>query len=175
MESAPSLESVPCLENTSFVENIPSLVRLATLQDLEAIVAIDALCFVAGIVFSRRELSALLKSRSTASLVAVRGQEVVGFAILGLLRSGEEVRGELITIDVLPAHRHAGVGNQLHSKLEDILANCGGTSLELHVSVENDAAICFYQRLGYRIMGRVPLYYLNSIDAWKMEKSLPRQ
>lgn len=168
------MESVPYLENTSSLENIPSLVRAATLQDLDAIVEIDALCFVPGIAFSRRELSALLKSRSTASLVAARGQEVVGFAILGFLRSTEEVRGELITIDVLPAHRHAGIGKQLHRMLEDILASCGGTSLQLHVSVENEAAILFYRRLGYGTVGRAPLYYLNSIDAWQMEKRLPR-
>jgi ribosomal protein S18 acetylase RimI-like enzyme len=44
--------------------------------------------------------------------------------------------------------------------------------MHLHVSVENAAAIAFYQSLGFRIVDRVSQYYLRKIDAWEMEKDM---
>jgi ribosomal protein S18 acetylase RimI-like enzyme len=154
------------------VDEIACVIRPAQTHDLDQIVAIDAICFVAGIAYSRRELAALLASRSTVSRVAAQGNTIMGFAILQLLRFQREVYGELITIDVLPQYREAGVGQQLHHALEQVLAGMDAVCLQLHVSVENLPAIHFYRQLGYRTLARVPLYYLETVDAWQMEKTL---
>lgn len=42
--------------------------------------------------------------------------------------------------------------------------------MQLHVSTDNRAALSFYRQLGYSIIGRIPRYYLKTIDAWQMEK-----
>ncbi len=155
--------------------SIPTM-RPAVLQDLDALVAIDARCFPAGIAYPGEEIASLLFIRGALTLVAERSTKIIGFASLRLLhqpRSAQLLRrGELITIDILPEFRRDRVGWQLHQKLEDWLRTKGGSSIELHVAIDNKAALHFYERLGYRIVARVPRYYLETVDAWRMEKFL---
>lgn len=151
-----------------------STLRPAVPDDLHALAAIDARCFPRGIAYPAEEIAALLQARSALTLIAERAAVIVGFASMRLLRRSPLLprRGELVTIDVIPEFRRAGLGGELHRALEDWLAAVGGTSIELHVSVSNTEAIDFYQRLDYSVIARVPLYYLETIDAWKMEKLL---
>lgn len=151
--------------------------RPAVLQDLDALVTIDAQCFPIGIAYPEEEIAALLRARSVLMIVAERAVEerrtIAGFAALGLLPRRGSRHGELITIDVLRQFRREGVGWQLHRELEGWLRAGGGTSIQLHVSVDNTGALEFYKRLGYHVLTRIPQYYLHAVDAWQMEKLLP--
>ena len=151
-------------------------VRPAVFQDLNALLAIDTCCFPLGIAYPRDEIAALLHSTAVTTLVAERSQEILGFASIGPVwprrSSPSQFRGELITIDVLPEYRRERVGWRLHEALANRLLALGCRIIELHVAVNNDAAIAFYKRLNYRVLRRVPRYYLNRFDAWLMEKSL---
>ncbi len=51
-----------------------------------------------------------------------------------------------------------------------LLKERGVDSVWLEVSVENQAAIRFYQKHGYRQLRRIPRYYLDRIDAWVMRR-----
>jgi len=55
---------------------------------------------------------------------------------------------------------------------EQRLRALGARRVRLEVSVENRAAIGFYQKLGYAIAGRIPRYYLGRIDALAMQREL---
>ena len=151
-------------------------IRPAVLRDLERLVAIDAHCFPPGIAYPSQEIAALLRSRSVLTIVAERRREgrtaVAGFAALGWSARRGSRHGELITIDVLPEFRREGTGWRLHGELEQRLRAGRGVSIQLHVSVANAAALNFYRRLGYRVLARIPQYYLGTIDAWRMEKLL---
>jgi [ribosomal protein S18]-alanine N-acetyltransferase len=149
-------------------------IRPAVSQDLDALAAIDALCFPPGIAYPREEISFLLLNPTVIALVAERSGIIVGLAALERRRrTRQNARyGELVTIEVLPALRRESIGGALYKTLEDSLREWGGSSIHLHVSVENPAAVAFYQRLGFRIVDRVSAYYLRSIDAWQMEKDL---
>lgn len=150
--------------------------RPAVLKDLDVLAAIDARCFPAGIAYSKKEIASLLCASTALTMVAERSPTIVGFASLRLLQqrhfSRRAQRGELVTIDVLPEFQREGVGQQLHQALEDWLCARQGSSIELHVAIDNTAALRFYEHLGYRIIERVPQYYLETIDAWRMEKNL---
>jgi ribosomal-protein-alanine N-acetyltransferase len=157
------------------------VVRPAVSLDLARLVAIDALCFSAGIAYPRAELAALLCAPSVLTLVAESSSKIAGFAALGIRpaphlssagRASAAPEGELITIDVHPEFRRQGVGGQLHHALEDWLRAAEGNSIELHVAVDNTGALQFYKKLGYIITKRVPRYYLRTLDAWHMEKNL---
>jgi ribosomal protein S18 acetylase RimI-like enzyme len=157
------------------MEFLPYTIRRAVAEDLDALVAIDAICFPKGIAYPRGELKTLVLSRQTRTILAESSSGILGFACLGFVQPDSRqtpLRGELVTIDVSPEFRRARVGMSLYQSLEDWLRASGGNAISLHVSVENEAAFAFYQRLGYRTIGRAPRYYLRRIDAWRMEKPL---
>lgn len=166
------------------------ILRPARLDDLDQLAAIDAVCFPAGIAYPRHYLLELLRSPACVARVALmpadphkvadkdastdknaESQQIVGFAILEVRRRGAAVTGELITIDVLASVRQRGVGQTLHASVERAVQHRNGRRIRLQVSVENDAAIRFYEQLGYRRRGRIPRYYLGKTDAWWMEKT----
>jgi len=149
-------------------------IRPAVSHDLDALAAIDALCFPPGIAYPREEIAFLLLNPTIIVLVAERSGVIVGLAALERRRRTRQAAryGELVTIEVLPEFRGESIGGALYQRLEARLREWGGSSIHLHVSVENAAAVAFYQRLGFRVIDRVPQYYLRSIDAWQMEKDL---
>ena len=150
-------------------------IRPAALRDLDALAAIDALCFPAGIAYPREEIEFLLRNPHVMTVVAERASGVIlGFAAFQRLQPHQSRPhgryGELVTIEVLPQFRRQAIGAELYQTLEDSLKNWGGTRMQLHVSTDNRAALSFYRQLGYSIIGRIPRYYLKTIDAWQMEK-----
>jgi [ribosomal protein S18]-alanine N-acetyltransferase len=149
-------------------------IRPAVVQDLDALAAIDALCFPPGIAYPRDEIAFLLLNPTVITLVAEHSGVIVGLAALERRRRTPQTAryGELVTIEVLPEFRRASIGVALYQALESRLRVWGGSTIHLHVSVENTAAVAFYQRLGFRVIDRVLKYYLRSIDAWQMEKDL---
>lgn len=151
------------------------VVRPAVLNDLAELVKIDSICFPAGIAYPDSELAALLKSRSVLTLVAEAFGRIAGFAAMGFLPStapSQSILGELVTIDVLPEFRRQYVGLRLHQALLERTGLKHGDRLQLHVAVNNPGAFEFYRRLGYKRRERVPRYYLDALDAWRMEKLL---
>jgi [ribosomal protein S18]-alanine N-acetyltransferase len=149
-------------------------IRPAVSRDLDVLAAIDALCFPPGIAYPREEIAYLLLNPAVITLVAEYPGVVVGLASLERRRRTRQGAryGELVTIEVLPEYRRVSIGAALYQALENCLRRWQGSSIHLHVSVENTPALDFYQRLGFRIIDRVPQYYLRSIDAWRMEKDL---
>ena len=149
-------------------------IRPAVSQDLDALAAIDALCFPPGIAYPREEIAFLLLNPTVITLVAEHSGVIVGLASLERRRRTRQTAryGELITIEVLPEYRRESIGAALYQALEVCLRQWGGSSIHLHVSVENSSALAFYQGLGFQVIDRIPQYYLQSIDAWRMEKAL---
>ncbi|MGC1871863.1 MAG: N-acetyltransferase [Acidobacteriaceae bacterium] len=149
-------------------------IRPAVSQDLDALARIDALCFPPGIAYPREEIAFLLLNPTVVTLVAEHAGVMVGLAALERRRRTRETPryGELVTIEVLPEYRRESIGGALYRRLEAGLREWGGTSIHLHVSVENADALAFYQRLGFSVIDRVPKYYLHKVDAWRMQKEL---
>ena len=149
-------------------------IRPAVSQDLDALAAIDAACFPPGIAYPREEIAFLLLNPTVITLVAERSGVIVGLAALERRRRTRRTAryGELVTIEVLPKFRRESIGDALYQTLETRLRELGGSSIHLHVSVENADAVAFYHRLGFRVLDRVPQYYMRRVDAWQMEKDL---
>ncbi|HTU49680.1 MAG TPA: N-acetyltransferase [Acidobacteriaceae bacterium] len=149
-------------------------IRPAVSQDLDAVASIDALCFPPGIAYPREEIAFLLLNPTVITLVAEHSGVMIGLAALERRRRSREAPryGELVTIEVLPEHRRESIGASLYRRLETGLREWGGSSVHLHVSVENADALAFYQRLGFSVVDRVPKYYLRKVDAWRMQKEL---
>jgi len=57
--------------------------------------------------------------------------------------------------------------------LESNLAARGVRSILLETAIDNEAAVAFWQRHGYRIEAVLKRYYLGRLDAYEMRKILP--
>ena len=140
--------------------------------DFETLYAIDQACYPRGIAYSRNTLQEFLALPGADCLVARTGEgrelTVAGFII------GESAGSEahIITIDVLNAHRRAGIGTALLRALEERLTGRGARRIELETATSNAAGVAFWERHGYRKTGVLRGYYLGRFDAWKMRKTL---
>lgn len=103
-------------------------------------------------------------------LVACIRDRVVGFAIM---RYGDE-NAHLDLLAVAPACRRAGVGGRLLEWVEKCAVVAGVSTVALEVREENKGAQRFYERMGYRTLGRVPGYYQGIEAALRMRRDLPR-
>ncbi len=137
--------------------------------DLETLWKIDQECFTAGISYSRRELEFYIRQPRAFTLVAEVDEKIAGFLVADRDRRG---RGHIITIDVLPSSRRAGLGARLMALAEERLRSAGCRLVYLETAVDNATALAFYKRLGYSVVSTIPRYYLDSVDALVMMKRL---
>jgi ribosomal protein S18 acetylase RimI-like enzyme len=140
-----------------------------TSQDFESLWKLDQLCFVAGIAYTREELSYFLSDKSGFTIVAERKSDIQGFIVI---QREKRQTGHVITIDVHENARRTGLGTQLMDAVESRLSSTKCDSILLEVAVDNLPAISFYKRRGYSVLKTIPRYYMNSIDALMLGKKL---
>jgi [ribosomal protein S18]-alanine N-acetyltransferase len=138
-------------------------------SDFDNLWRLDQQCFEEGIAYTREELQYFLRNKDALTLVATRGQEIMGFI---LSHSESPQNAHIITIDVHPDERRSGLGTRLMTEVEAQLRDNGCEAVLLEVAVDNFAAISFYKRHGYSVLKTIPRYYKNSLDALLMAKEL---
>jgi ribosomal-protein-alanine N-acetyltransferase len=106
---------------------------------------------------------------SADCVVAVEEYHIAGF----ILSEENPPLAHIVTLDVAERHRRRGVGTALLQKLESNLVARGVRSILLETATENDAAVAFWQRHGYRIEATLKRYYLGRLDAFEMRKTMP--
>lgn len=101
------------------------------------------------------------------TFVAVRDGEIVGFAVVGPTRDSDAASdgatGELMSIYLLPSVKGTGVGHALHQTGMDLLRERGFREATLWVLRDNETAIAFYRRQGWRPDGRTKTDYRGDI------------
>jgi ribosomal-protein-alanine N-acetyltransferase len=142
-------------------------------EDFEKLYEIDQACYEPAVAYSRRELRNYLRFPGSECVVAESESKMVGFC----LTAREAERGHIITIDVLEAFRRAGVGAALLAEVESGLAINGVREVGLETATDNDTAIAFWKKHGYRTLGVWKGYYPGGRDAYAMSKALapPKQ
>ncbi|MBI1740701.1 MAG: GNAT family N-acetyltransferase [Candidatus Koribacter versatilis] len=139
----------------------------------------DQICFDPQLAYSRPELAIYMRRPGSFTLVAESAsaeavsngepqRQILGFIVAEARRR----TGHIITIDVLPEARRAGVGSGLLQAAEDQLRQAGAAIVELETAVDNAAAIQFYKRKDYFVEKTAPGYYSNQLDALVMRKEL---
>src|SRR5437899_7110730 len=138
-------------------------------HDFAALYKLDQACFPQGIAYSKTMLRYFLKLPSADGTVAEDDCKIVGF----ILTEENPPLAHVITLDVAESHRRQGVGSALLGESEKNLALRGVRTILLETAIDNEAAVAFWQRHGYRIEATLKRYYLKRIDAYEMRKILP--
>lgn len=146
-------------------------VEPATLDDLEKLHRIERECFTIE-AFTKEQMTRLLESPHTTSLVAWINGAVVGF-IIGSIENLNETRvGHVYTLDVAVEHRRKGVGLRLLQELEGIFAKKGVKICCLEVRFNNVAARELYRKQGYTEVAPLKNYYYKGVHGIRLEKKL---
>jgi len=139
-------------------------------RDLDAIVKLDAECFEPPFRFSKAAMSRFAEAENAWVVVAEAEGALAGFCIVHMEQAESLDVGYVVTIDVAAGLRRRGLGEQMLAAGEAWVRDSGGAGVMLHVFVKNDAAVKFYERLGYKRVGGQRGFYGPGIDAamyWK--------
>jgi ribosomal-protein-alanine N-acetyltransferase len=140
--------------------------------DLESILAIEQHSFQWP--WGRISFEGELRSQNACNYVvkSAEGQtcgQIIAYAFLRL--AGDELH--ILKIAVAPAWRGHGIATWLLERCFTMGFGQGARSAHLDVRPSNHAAVGFYQKLGFEIIGRRPKYYQDSKeDALLMSKNL---
>ncbi|HUL39497.1 MAG TPA: ribosomal protein S18-alanine N-acetyltransferase [Methanomassiliicoccales archaeon] len=91
---------------------------------------------------------------------------ILGF-VFGILLSRMDARILMLAVDA--KMRGRGLGTVLYREFQRECALKGIRNITLEVRVSNVIAIHFYEKLGFQMTGRVPMYYSNGEDAFRMD------
>jgi ribosomal protein S18 acetylase RimI-like enzyme len=80
--------------------------------------------------------------------------------------------GYVVTLDVAPGVRRQGLAQRMMEHIEEQARAEGCGAMALHVSVENEDAIRFYERMGYRRSHVAESFYGRGRNAFVYRKAL---
>jgi [ribosomal protein S18]-alanine N-acetyltransferase len=137
-------------------------------RDFSALFRLDHSCFAEGISYSKSTLRYFLELPSSDCVVAEDGKRIVGF----VLSEENPPLAHIITLDVAETHRRQGAGSSLLAEMERNLTLRGVRTILLETAIDNEPAVAFWKRHGYRIEAVLERYYLRRLDAYEMRKRL---
>ena len=115
---------------------------------------------LAGLSIDTREQwwrETLSEPGTRATLLAVEGAEVLGFAAVGTARDGDPRVGELYAMYLRSTAWGRGVGRALHAAAVARLSSYGFARASLWMLAGNERALRFYRREGWAEDGRSKL------------------
>lgn len=140
--------------------------------DLDAIFALDVVCFEPPFRFTREAMRRFAEAKNALTVIAESGAEIVGFAIVHVERAGDARAGYVVTLDVAPEWRRRGLAQRMMRRIEERAHAAQCAEMALHVSVENESAVRFYERAGYERSHVVRDFYGCGRNAWVYRKAL---
>ncbi|MFN3804103.1 MAG: ribosomal protein S18-alanine N-acetyltransferase [Pyrobaculum sp.] len=150
------------------------IIREAALKDLEDVIKINKAVLPEN--YPTWFFVEHFEQYPKAFIVAEIENKIVGYVMSrveygwGNLARGKPVRkGHVVSVGVLPEARRLGIATAMLSRsMKAMKTYYGAVEVYLEVRVSNTPAISLYEKLGYRVVGRVPRYYSDGEDAYIM-------
>lgn len=139
-------------------------VRMAEAGDCKALARISAGAFSQPM--SEGEFRRELETKFSRTLIAETGGDIVGYINIWLI-AGE---ADLNNIAVTPKYRRLGVGQALLS--EGLRACTGCSVITLEVRPSNTAAVAFYEKNGFKLVGYRKAFYEKPTEDAAMYKKV---
>ena len=103
------------------------------------------------------------------SIVVESAHDIKAF-LLGAMTS--PVQSRVLMLAVSPELRRRGVGTMLMNRFMEASSKRGTRVVTLEVRKNNDAALNFYQKMGFRRIDVIRNYYNDGQDAYQMQRWL---
>jgi ribosomal-protein-alanine N-acetyltransferase len=109
-----------------------------------------------------------------AFLIAEVDKRVVGYIMCRIERGISSFgrlpvkRGHIVSVAVLPAERHKGIGTAIIRAGMKAMEDYGAAEFFLEVRKSNEAAVSVYESLGYEVRRVLKGYYRDGEDAYLM-------
>lgn len=145
-------------------------IQAATLADLPTLIALEEITFASDRISRRSFRRWLAHPRQSALLVARRGVDLAGYALIFLHQGTRLAR--LYSIAVSEDFRGQRIGQQLLEAAEKVARNAGRVHMRLEVRKDNISAIKLYEKLGYQQFGFYENYYADHADALRFQKRI---
>ena len=151
-------------------DSTTTTIRFATRADASVIseMSRDLIEHGLGWSWTRERVLRSLRHPDTNAVIALRGHERAGFAIM---KYGDE-EAHLLLLAVHPGHARHGVGSSLVDWLEASARIAGIARVILEARRSNGAAHAFYWSLGYAQTQVLPGYYGGREASVRMSKPL---
>jgi ribosomal-protein-alanine N-acetyltransferase len=153
------------------------LLRRASEADIEQVIQINEKTLPEH--YSDYFYFEVLKDFPEGFIVAELYGRVVGYIMCrieygfsNVKRFGLARKGHIVSIAVMSEHRKKGIGTSLIKLVIEEMARKSCTETYLEVRVTNNDAISLYEKMNYRIVGRIEGYYRDGESAYIMARSI---
>lgn len=133
-------------------------IRQLVSKDVERVVALQSSCPEIA-QWTARDYERVGK-RELVGWVAEDEVGIPGFLVARPLVQETEILNFAVRAD----ERHRGIGAALLKEALDWSRSIGAERVVLEVRASNQTAVKFYQRCGFRVVGRRPKYYTGPVD-----------
>lgn len=102
-------------------------------------------------------------------IVAEKHHKIIGF-IVGVPINNQTAK--ILMLSIIESQRRQNIGSELLKEfiIETTLNNL--KKIELEVRIDNNKAIKFYQKNGFKIIEKIKNFYQNQEDAYTMRKTI---
>lgn len=144
-------------------------IRPAVPSDLGQIERIERESF-GDDAFTRRQLAYLITRAKGAFFVALITGKTAGY--LSLLERSRFANMRIYSVATAPEARGLGIGQVLLDKAIEHARERNVREITLEVSTANTAALALYRKNGFNTVSRLPGYYHDGTDGWRMKRTL---
>ena len=156
------------------------ILRKFELKDLDEVITINRICLPEN--YPEGFFRTIFSECPEAFLVAESDGIVVGYT-MGRIESGLSLfsifhrakKGHTVSIAILPEYRRNGIASRLIKKSMLSMAKYRAEELFLEVRISNNAAVCLYESLGYKIVKELRNYYRDMEGAYLMALKIPKE
>jgi ribosomal protein S18 acetylase RimI-like enzyme len=144
----------------------------ASLDDLDDLLRLERTSFSGKLAFNRRQMRYLLRCPRASTHVLRREGRIVAQAVVLRRKTARGIVARLYSIAVDPGHRGAGLGRTLLQNCLEVLKAQNVAAVVLEVDPGNEPAISLYLSMGFHRTRRLPDYYGQTEEGWKMRLDL---
>jgi ribosomal-protein-alanine N-acetyltransferase len=142
-------------------------IRPLDYSDLDSVTELDHLCFPPGIAFPRHLFEQCILDEYCECFGIETDGLLAAFAVISF---PGPYAVNIITIDVHPEYRGAGMADTLMAEIFRIARINDIRRILLQVSVDNQPAITLYEKHGFAIKATLTDYYSDGKDALLMDR-----